>query len=229
MNGCEQLHRLLEAKPLIRYPYAPGSLPDNAVYFMYEDGQTWGHGGDQPRIVQVGTHKDGNLAPRLAEQFLLRERKMDFGLQDAAPKDRSILRKSIGRAFLNKAGDQYLPVWNLDLTGRAARDRFASSRDIEKEKEVESAVTEYMRSRFSFRVVEIPAESTRLGEGSITRRIIATVAQCDRCSPTSDWLGNHSPNERICQFGLWQVQHTRGGVLEAGDFEFLSSCLGIGI
>ncbi len=176
MNGCEQLHRLLEAKPLIRYPYAPDALPQNAVYFMYEDAQTWGHGRDEPRIVQVGTHKDGNLAPRLAEQFLLSERKMDFGVENAAPKDRSILRKSIGRAFLNKADDPYLPVWNLDLTERAARDRFASLRNIEKEKEIESAVTGYMRASFSFRIIEIPAESARLGESSITRRIIATLA-----------------------------------------------------
>ena len=86
-----------------------------------------------------------------------------------------------------------------------------------------------MRAKFSFRVVEIPAESARLGKGSITRRIIATLAQCDRCSQTSDWLGNHSPDKRIRRFGLWQVQHTRGAMLEADDFEFLSSCLGTGI
>jgi hypothetical protein len=62
VNGCEQLHRLLDSKPLIRYPYAPDTLPDNAVYFMYEDGQTWGHGGTQPRIVQVGTQRNGKFS-----------------------------------------------------------------------------------------------------------------------------------------------------------------------
>jgi hypothetical protein len=25
---------------------------------MYEDGETWGHGGSSPRIVQIGTQRD---------------------------------------------------------------------------------------------------------------------------------------------------------------------------
>jgi hypothetical protein len=178
--------------------------------------------------VQVGTHKDGNLASRLAEQFLLDERKMDFTAQDAAPKDRSILRKGIGRALLNKAGDPYLSVWNFDLTERAGRDRYASFRDVEKEREVESAVTGYMRSKFSFRVIAAEAESERLGKGSLTRAMIATLAQCDRCSPTPDWLGNHAPDERIGKFGLWQVRYTQGAVLGPKDFTCLSSWLSAG-
>jgi hypothetical protein len=63
---------------------------------------------------------------------------------------------------------------------------------------------------------------------------VPPLAHCDCCTPTYDWLGNHSPpkkkkkNERIRQLGLWQVQHTKGSVLEADDFEFLSSCLSAG-
>ena len=221
MNLCEHLHRVVASLPLYKYPVVLEALPDNGIILTYEHGQAWGHGGDEPRIVHVGSHRDGNLAHRLSEHFLLDERKMDFTVNGAAPKDRSILRKTIGRALLNMAGDPYLAMLDVDFTKRINRDRFGGSRELEREKAVESAVTDYIRSRFSFRVIPVLEQNDRLGSCSLKSRIIATAAQCDSCCPTPDWLGNHAPDEKICHFGLWQVQQTRGDVLNEGDFEFL--------
>jgi hypothetical protein len=69
----------------------------------------------RPRIVRVGTHRDGNFGSRIAEHFLLNERKMAFTQDQPRPHDRSIFRCHIGGALLTKAGDPYLPVWAVDL------------------------------------------------------------------------------------------------------------------
>ena len=57
-GACEWLHRTLEGLPLIRYPFDPEILPYNGLYFFYEKGEVWGHGGGQLGIVRVGTHND---------------------------------------------------------------------------------------------------------------------------------------------------------------------------
>ena len=51
---CQWLHERLEALPLVQFPFDPERLPDNGIYFFYEQGETWGHGGRRPRIVRVG-------------------------------------------------------------------------------------------------------------------------------------------------------------------------------
>ena len=45
---CKWLHEQLEQLPLIRYPFNPNDLPENGIYFFYEEGETWGHGGTSP-------------------------------------------------------------------------------------------------------------------------------------------------------------------------------------
>jgi hypothetical protein len=76
----------------------------------------WGHGGFRPRVVRIGTHKDGNFRSRIIEHYLLDESKMNFDSSKAAPRERSIFRKHIGRALLNKRQDDYLKVWEIDFT-----------------------------------------------------------------------------------------------------------------
>ena len=113
---CRWLHEQLEQLPLFQYPFNLRELPENGIYFFYEKGETWGHGGTKPRVVRVGTSKDGNLRKRLAEHFLLDERKMSFDAYKPAPRERSIFRKNIGRALLNQRKDEYLKIWELDFT-----------------------------------------------------------------------------------------------------------------
>jgi hypothetical protein len=59
----------------------------------------------------MGTHKENNFKSRISEHFLLNESKMKFAQMNSKPSDRSIFRKNIGRALLNKQGDiDYLKV-----------------------------------------------------------------------------------------------------------------------
>lgn len=133
-ENCKWLHVQLEKSPFIRYPFKLESLPRNGIYFFYEKGEKWGHGGDKPRIVRVGTSKNGNFRNRIAEHYLLDESKMNFEATKPAPRERSIFRKNIGRALLNKRKDKYLDVWEIDFTSHKSRSEQGSKRDIEKEK-----------------------------------------------------------------------------------------------
>lgn len=92
---CERLHDLVQELPETRWPFDSDRLPRNGIYFFYEAGEIWGHGGDCPRIVPVGTHREGNFRSRMADHYVIDERKMGFNRNQAAPKDRSIFRKNM--------------------------------------------------------------------------------------------------------------------------------------
>ena len=106
-DTCKWLHIQLERLPMIKFPFKLEQLPDNGIYFLYEEGESWGHGGFKPRIVRIGTHKNGNFRSRIREHYLLDESKMNFDSNKAAPRERSIFRKHIGRALLNKSQDVF--------------------------------------------------------------------------------------------------------------------------
>ncbi len=55
-------------------------------------------------------------------------------------KDRSIFRKNIGRALLNKVKDPYLAAWELDLTTSEAKKKYSTFVDLNKQKQVEQQV-----------------------------------------------------------------------------------------
>ncbi len=132
---CRWLHEQLEQLPTFQYPFNLDVLPENGIYFFYEKGESWGHGGTKPRVVRVGTRKDGNLRKRLAEHFLLDERKMSFDASKPAPRERSIFRKNIGRALLNQRKDEYLKIWELDFTSHRSRGELSFERYRERKRD----------------------------------------------------------------------------------------------
>ena len=221
---CRSLHQQLEALPIIRFPFDLTSLPNNGIYFFYEDGEYWGHGGERPRVVRIGTHrKDGNFRHRIGEHFALDERRMNFDATRAAPRERSIFRKHIGRALLKQRGDPYLAVWEIDFTSREKREKYGHLRDIAKEKVVESEITARLRESFSFRFIIVDGKGTRRG---LEQQIIGTVAQCSQCCESKNWLGTDSPKPEIRESGLWQIQHLKASALSPAETDFLSNAVG---
>ena len=214
---CEWLHDQLERLPAIQYPFDLNRLPENGIYFLYEKGETWGLGGERPRIVRIGTHREGNFRSRIAEHFLLNERKMDFDATRSPPHDRSIFRKNIGRALLNRSHSPYLAVWNIDFTIKENLKRYEALRDISEERRIESEVTRILRETFFFRFVMLEGQAERMGSAGLEARLIGTVARCGACRPSPGWLGLHSPVEKIRQSGLWLVQHLAAEPLREGD------------
>jgi len=107
---CLQLHGLLNSLPRHRFPFDELAIPGNGIYILFEKGEH-AHGVD--RIVRVGTHTGENqLRSRLKQHFMNEN------------KDRSIFRKNIGRAILQRAEDPFLAQWNWDLTTRKVREPY---------------------------------------------------------------------------------------------------------
>ena len=224
-NGCKWLHEQLEDLPMLKYPFHTESLPRNGIYFFYEDGEAWGHGGDKPRIVQIGTHKEGNFRSRISEHFLIDDAKMDFESGGAAPKDRSIFRKNIGRALLNKNNDDYLRIWEIDFTLKDNRAKYSSERSIEKEKLVEAEITKMLRDRFSLKFIILESQAERMGNTGLKSRLIGTVANCECCKPSDNWIGKHSPVEKIRTHGLWLVQHLGSSGITGDDKAIIANAV----
>jgi hypothetical protein len=201
---CHELHQLLSHLPRFRFPFNESVIPVNGVYVVFERGE-FGH--DTGRIVRIGTHTgDGKLRSRLREHFVNEN------------KDRSIFRKNIGRALLNKYGDPFLKQWDLDLTTRKNRERYQNSIDFDKQKQVENLVTEYIRSHFSLVVFRVDEKQRRL---DLESKIISTVSWCKECFPSRSWLGLYSPNVKIRQSGLWNVNELYKQPLSEDDLEEL--------
>jgi hypothetical protein len=204
MMFCPELHRLVRRGTLHTFPFDSARLPLNGIYVLFERGEEC-HDGN--RIVRVGTHTgDRQLRSRMLQHFVNEN------------KDRSIFRKNIGRALLNRDRDPYLGEWEHDRTSRADRARFGEEADPAKRQAVEADVTMYLRECFSFVVFRVDDKSERL---NLESKITSTVSRCEQCRPSGGWLGLRSPKDRIRESGLWLVNELYKEPLSATDVERL--------
>jgi hypothetical protein len=203
MQVCEHLHIWANSLPLFRCPFDVNKIPANGLYILFERGEI-GHGAN--RIVRVGTHRgEGQLSSRLCQHFVKEN------------KDRSIFRKNVGRALLNRDHDPFLAFWQLDLTTRRMKAAHTDI-DLKRQLEIERAVSAYMRENFSFVVVRLEEEAERL---RLESKLISTVSSCDICGPSSQWLGLSSPVNKIRESGLWLVNELYREALTDIDLEDL--------
>lgn len=199
---CHELHCLFSGLPKLGFPFDASVVPWNGIYVLFERGE-FAHGTD--RIVRVGTHTGNNQLPSRLEQHFIRENK-----------DRSIFRKNIGRAILNREKDPFLAQWEIDLTTREAKEKYAGLIDWHKLQEVERRVTEYIQRNFRFVAFRVDDKTKRLRWES---RIISTVSLCEECRPSDNWLGLHSPKAKIRESGLWLVNELYKEPLSESDYE----------
>ena len=186
-NTCNHLHNLFNSLPKHKFPFNINEIPLNGIYILFEKNEL-AH--NTNRIVRIGTHTGNNqLRSRLNQHFVNEN------------KDRSIFRKNIGRALLNKNNDSFLKSWELDLTTKASR-ILNNPIDFNKQKQVEKEVTKYIQENFSFAVFEVKNKEERL---KLESKIISTISQCNECKPSLNWLGLFSPKEKIRNSGLWLV------------------------
>lgn len=187
---CERIHHAVHSLDKHRFPYGAAELPTDGVYFLFEEGET-AHGGE--RVVRVGSHRgDGQLPGRLEEHFMNEN------------KDRSIFRKNVGRALLNREDDPFLEDWNLDLTSREMRERHEERIDFAKQDCVEDRVTNRIQQDFSFSVISVDSRERRR---QLEKQVIAAVSLCNQCGPSDEWLGRWSTKKKIRESGLWQEHH----------------------
>lgn len=205
---CERLHCLFNSLPRQRFPFDTHQIPDNGIYILFEDGES-AHGAD--RIVRVGTHTGSDQLPSRLKQHFIQENK-----------DRSIFRKNIGRALLSQVNDPFLEQWEWDLTTRKAKERLGSVLDVERQRVVERAVSDYIQRHFSFVVFRVDNKDQRL---ILERKLISTISLCPQCKPSTNWLGLYSPKRKIRESGLWLVNELYGEGLTPDDFGILSRIL----
>lgn len=88
-KNCHTLHQWFNGMKKFSFPFDKQEIPQNGIYILFEKGE-FAHSAN--RIVRIGTHTGENqLRSRLIQHFLKEN------------KDRSIFRKNIGRALLNKS------------------------------------------------------------------------------------------------------------------------------
>ncbi len=187
------------------FPYDESYIPKNGIYILFEKRET-GHKCD--RVVRIGTHTGINqLRSRLTQHFLKEN------------KDRSIFRKNIGRAILNKRKDPFLKHWEIDLTTKETKEEYFRLINLNYQMEVESEVSVYIRNNFSFVVFEVGKNEKRL---ELESKIVSTVSLCEKCRPSSSWLGNFSTKEKIVNSGLWQINELYKKQLNSNDIDELA-------
>ena len=124
---CSAIHVFTNTIVRHSFPFNEAEIPDNGIYVLFQKGEV-GH--YQDRIVRVGTHTGrGQLRSRLKQHFIKEN------------KDRSIFRKNIGRALLNKRNDAFLKYWELDLTTRKSKTQYALLIDFDYQKQIEKEVS----------------------------------------------------------------------------------------
>ena len=209
---CCLIHQLFNNGASLRFPFDERCLPKNGIYVLFEKGEL-SH--NTNRIVRIGTHTGVNqLRSRLKQHFIKEN------------KDRSVFRKNIGRALLNRNKDPFLKQWELDLTPRKSKEEHSGKIDFEKQGFIEKKVSDYIRNNFSFIVFEVDDKEKRL---DLESKIISTISLCDECKPSVNWLGLSSPKEKIRQSGLWQVNELYKMPLSSKDMDELKQLLKISV
>ncbi|WP_049255638.1 hypothetical protein [Neisseria bacilliformis] len=199
------LQQYFNTLPRYQFDELEANLCENGIYVLFEQGEKIT---DLDRVVCVGTHKgQDRLQKRLKEHFL------------TPNKDRSIVRKHIGRAILNRDNNiELLTQWDLDLTDKKARDEWQSKIDTTALQAVEEQVSEYIQKSFSFAIIPVETEQERLYWKS---RIIPTLACSPHFRPSENWLGRFATHSAIRESGMWLVQNLNGQVLSDDEVESL--------
>jgi hypothetical protein len=203
---CDSLHKQFNALERLSFPFNKNKIPKNGIYILFEKGETCF---ENDRVVRVGTHTgEAQLYSRLQQHFLNEK------------KDRSIFRKNIGRAILNKNKDPFIDSWEKDLTTGKMKEEYFEKIDLEYQQKIEKEVTKFIQDNFSFVVFRVDDKKTRL---ELESKIISTISLCNNCKPSKNWLGNFSTKEKIIKSGLWLVNELWKTPLSKEDMNILKT------
>lgn len=175
------IHVLAADLPRFNHGFLPQELPPNGIYLFFERGETVEVDGNcVERIVRIGTHRANHRLPRRLRQHFTGNRRG------------SVFRRHIGGALLTEsnADDHRLPVWINQKGGPVP--------------EVEIAVSEVLRDRFTFSCIRVDDAAERL---NLERGLIALLTQRPLGAPSPGWLGRYAVREAVRESGLWNTQH----------------------
>lgn len=175
----ETLYSLINSLRVYDYSYEPSELPENGIYFFYEEGEKCEVCGDvMDRIVRIGTHtSDNRFRDRIRNHY-------------RGNKNSSVFRTHVGSAIIKKNG---LP--NIDINEWMKHMSPTSQT-------VENLIDETFKGKFRFRCISIPSKDERI---DLEERLIASLSRWNY-PPSDQWLGHFAEEQEIRKHGLWNVQ-----------------------
>ncbi|HJJ44264.1 MAG: hypothetical protein MJ005_01305 [Methanocorpusculum sp.] len=183
----DKLYDFIEAQP----HYSPAeisNIPINDGIFFLLDGVEKYNNHD--RIMYIGVnHRSGNLNTLLQTTL--------FG-----NKNTSVLRKYIGAANLLKKKDVYWRIWLKDTSNARGLRKVGTFYNPDREKEIENAVSNYIRKQF--KVVCISYLTTRTRKDLQTKIINSLKSVYLSSQLSENWLGKSAHDDRISNYGLWE-------------------------
>jgi hypothetical protein len=207
--ACGRIHAAIEHLPIYR---APADVPfSDGLYFFYEQSEESPHGYPH-RIVRIGNHPHaaGRLVGRLKEHYAARP----------GGKNSSVFRRYLGGALMRREDPTSLCLGPGPGRGHWEQHKAPACSECNP---YELTVTQQLNEHFWFRCLAIDDQNER---NDFEQALIATVASCDACRPSADWLGNYAYNPLIREIGLWNTQHVHGvrmGVTRLERFEELAN------
>jgi hypothetical protein len=205
---------LLEQLPFHGADCAPEAIPKSiGIYYFYEKTdsmwETSGHDACSRGIVRIGI--SGGARGRISHHYHGVIPIHTMSVTRFAPKDRSIMRKHIGRALLSRSAhpySAYLELWNVDMTTGVKRGINRDRRNMEVEKTIEHEVSDVLASNFLFRSVSCKSDSEAK---ALESSGIGIVSSCPICHRSPGWLGRSHPRTVISHGKLWNIQKVNTG------------------
>jgi hypothetical protein len=191
---CAAIHAALSPLPLRA---SPAEVPFvDGLYFFYEEGEVSDHA-PNGRIVRVGNHprRQGGLVSRLRMHY-------------SGNKNSSVFRKFVGGALLRRDNPS-----NLCLSPAPGKGHWenGNAKACPRCRPTEARVSDLLRDRFRFRCVWVPDLVERNGLEAL---LVATLAACRVCRPSSSWLGLHAYSGKVRASGLWNSQYVGGTTID---------------
>lgn len=204
--ACPRVHSILDSLPLWTQP--EHATFRNGLYFFYERGESSSHA-PAGRVVRVGNHPraENGLARRLHGHYRT----------GVGAKNGSVFRRYLGGALMRRSDPDSSCL--SPAAGQGHWERHQQS-ECPRCEPLEALVTETLRSAFSFRCVRIDDTAER---HEFEAGLIATLAACTVCSPSTNWLGLSAYPGRVRKSGLWNSHYVERAGLTGHHMERLEA------
>jgi len=187
----------LGGKRILGQCTARDGWPAQGVYFFFEGDETRS-GLDTPRVVRIGTHG----VSRGSRATLWNRLRTHRGTTAGHGNHRgSVFRLHVGTALAIR--DPSLSVATWGRGSHASADVRAAERALERRVSAHIGAMKVLWVA----VPDEPGPDSR--RAFLERNLIGLLARSCRPPdpPSEQWLGRHSPHEKICRSGLWNLDH----------------------
>ncbi len=194
-STTEKIYSFLRKLPMFDYSYKAKNLPENGIYFFYEEDETYEiNGVVTDRIVRIGTcDKDNNFRIRIRNHY-------------KGNKNSSVFRMHIGSAIIkkDKRKDINLNEWMKHGTST--------------NKDIEELINKTFKEKFRFRCIPIESKDKRV---QLEKKLIATLSGWNYPS-SKEWIGHYAKRKNIRSIGLWNIKDTHSqNTMTTHDLIFL--------